>query len=58
MRYKAPEHTADVHLAAGVFPVVDGHVNLPDDLGQGDIAGLCASGFTPAPPEPAKAKKD
>jgi hypothetical protein len=40
--------------------VVDGYVDVPDDLSQGDLGGLAMNGFTPAPvdaPAPAKAAK-
>ena len=54
MRYTAPPHTSDVTLASGTFPVVDGTVDVPDDLGTGDVSGLRANGFTPQAVTPAE----
>lgn len=62
MRFAAPDHVTDITLSIGPVPVVDGHVEVPDDLGQGDLGGLAMHGFTrvageaPAP-SPVKAPK-
>jgi hypothetical protein len=49
MRFAAPADVSAISLACGEFAVVDGFVNVPDDLGQGDLAGLVANGFTAVP---------
>ena len=40
MRFSAPADVSAISLAAGEFAVADGHVDLPDDIGAGDLAGL------------------
>jgi hypothetical protein len=55
MRFKAPAHVSDAHLATGIYPVVDGIIEVPDDSPQADLAGLAANGFTlPDPEAPAE----
>lgn len=49
MRFIAPEHTSGVTLSIGPVDVVDGAIDVQDDLGEGDRAGLAANGFLPAP---------
>ena len=49
MRWKAPADTAAIHLRSGSLEVKDGHVAAPDDLSIGDLSGLNANGFVPAP---------
>jgi hypothetical protein len=49
MRFAAPADTTAISLAAGEFPITDGFVDLPDDLGEGDLAGLAVHGFRAAP---------
>ena len=49
MRYAAPEHVTGISLSVGPFTVVDGFIEVPDDLGQGDLGGLAMNGFKPAP---------
>lgn len=58
MRFSAPADTSAISLAAGEFAVAKGFVDVPDDIGSGDLAGLAANGFLPAPkggkaPDPA-----
>lgn len=49
MRWKAPEHITSINLIAGKCEVRNGFIEAPDDLSQGDLAGLAAHGFQPAP---------
>lgn len=63
MRFSASADTSAISLAAGEFAVVDGFVDLPEDIGDGDLAGLAANGFKraadadeAAAKKPAKAK--
>jgi hypothetical protein len=44
-RYVAPAHVSSVFLSCGECAVVDGVVELPDDLSEGDLIGLAANGF-------------
>jgi len=62
MRYTAPAHVSGINLSIGPVVVVDGFVEVPDDLGAGDLGGLAMNGFTPVPadepaPVPAKTPK-
>lgn len=52
MRYAAPAEVTSIILSIGPVPVVDGFVDVPDDLGAGDIGGLAMNGFVPAPAAP------
>lgn len=46
MRFTAPEHTTGVDLTSGPFVVVDGVLEVADQLlTQGDRSGLSANGF-------------
>ena len=45
MRFSAPANVSSVSLTCGEFAVVKGHVTLPKDIGEGDLAGLAANGF-------------
>ena len=63
MRFSAPADVSAISLAAGEFAVVDGFVDLPEDIGDGDLSGLAANGFKRAvdadeapAKKPAKAK--
>jgi len=49
MRFSAPADVSAISLAAGEFPVTKGFVDVPDDVGAGDLAGLAANGFVAAP---------
>ncbi len=51
MRYAAPPHVTGITLSTGPLVVVDGFIDVPDDLSLGDIGGLINNGFYPAPPE-------
>jgi len=53
MRFAAPQDVSDITLSSGPLPVVDGHIDVPDAAGAGDLASLAAYGFTPAPATPA-----
>ena len=54
IRLIAPPHTGTAFLSSGPVAVIDGALELPDDLSPGDRAGLAASGFVPAPAEKTK----
>jgi hypothetical protein len=58
MRYAAPADVSGVELSVGPFAAVDGYIEVPDDLNEGDRAGLQVNGFTlepaEAPQKPAK----
>jgi hypothetical protein len=49
MRLLAPPHISTAFLSSGPVAVIDGAIEVADDLAPGDRAGLAASGFTPAP---------
>jgi hypothetical protein len=58
MRFAAPADTSAISLTCGEFAVKNGHIEVPHDVGQGDLAGLAAHGFRiahKAPPAPEKA---
>ncbi len=60
MRFLAPPHVGTAFLSTGPIAVVDGAIEVSEDLPHGDRRGLIASGFTLAPapiakPAPAKA---
>lgn len=61
MRFTAPGDTATLFLSRGAFDVIDGAVDLPDDLTSDEIGQLRANGFVEAPsenePAPAPAPK-
>ncbi|BCA57688.1 hypothetical protein [Sphingomonas sp. HMP6] len=44
MRFTAPPHMTSADLTCGPTPVIDGIIELPDNAGPGDIAGLIANG--------------
>lgn len=50
MRYAAPPDVSAIHLSIGPLTVVDGFIEVPDGLSQGDLGGLAVNGFSPAPP--------
>lgn len=54
MRFTAPQDISAISLSVGTFEVVDGAVDVPDDLGAGDLGGLAVYGFVPAPAVSAK----
>lgn len=50
MRFSAPINVSAVSLSCGEFSVdKDGCIEVPDDIGTGDLAGLSVNGFTAAP---------
>lgn len=63
MRFKAPKDVTAVTLSCGEVRVSDGAISVPDDIAEGDLLGLRASGFMPCDdaaataiaPEPAPA---
>lgn len=55
MRFAAPADTSAISLACGEFAVENGHIEVPDEIGPGDLAGLAVHGFTPAIEEAAPA---
>ena len=56
MRFIAPPHVTRADLVNGPVLVEDGVLEVPDDIGHGDITGLLANGFTLAPAEAAPIK--
>jgi hypothetical protein len=68
IRFLAPPHVSAAFLSRGTVSVVDGAIELADDLTHGDRAGLIAHGFAlaeavtakvpPAKAEPAQQKAD
>jgi hypothetical protein len=55
-RFLAPADVGGVTLTCGQFEVAEGVIEVPDDLGAGDRAGLAANGFQPEPPAKKGAK--
>jgi hypothetical protein len=50
MRYLCPPDTTGITLSSGPYSAdASGAIDLPDELAAGDLAGLSANGFTPAP---------
>lgn len=57
MKYKAPEHTSEIYLSTGpVATDSTGHIEVADELHEGDVIKLCAAGYTPVAAEAPKAK--
>lgn len=53
-RYTAPVDTSGITLSSGFHLTVDGIVEVPDELTDGDRNGLAANGFRLAPAEEPK----
>ena len=47
MRYLAPADVTGITLSTGPLSVVDGFVEVPDDVLPGDLGGLAVNGFVP-----------
>jgi hypothetical protein len=45
MRLKAPEHAADVSVGGETYAVVDGFIEVPDDMHPASLGLLSANGF-------------
>jgi hypothetical protein len=68
IRFLAPPHVSAAFLSQGPVAVVDGAIELAEDIAHGDWAGLIAHGFTlastvaaklpPAKADPAPQKGD
>lgn len=43
--FSAPDDTSSVEISIGVFPVIGGAIEVPDDTPFGDLVGLAANRF-------------
>ena len=57
MRFAAPADVSAISLTCGEFAVKDGHIEVPADIGQGDLAGLASHGFAIAHKAPPASTK-